>query len=272
MRGSSQVFLWIASSIFLLPAPSARAQDPVRATRYLSPARSTPAANHTFRPTVKIRRGLSSGTGTLIAARPGESLILTAAHVVQGDGSVEIELHRYNLGVEANLPGVGWPKSYPGEVVVADPEADVALVRLKGLVALPFLASLVSTDEEPRPGQHVTSVGIDQGMKLQSWESRVRGVVRLNRNGEPDVNARPYLITEKAPEHGRSGGGLFRDDGLLIGVCVGRIEFEGHRAIGLFASTASIRRLLDEPNAAAALRRFPALASASRLNAKASTP
>lgn len=258
MRQASRIALATATLLgVLVPA---RGQDPVRTSRHVVATRAKPADNHTFRPTVKIRRGLSAGTGTLIAARPGESLILTAAHVVRGAGTLEIELHRYNLGVETNLPRVGWPRSYPGEVIVADPEADVALVRVRGLVTLPYLATLVSSDEEPRPGQHVTSVGIDLGLKLQSWESRVRGIVRLNRHGEAAADARPYLITERAPEHGRSGGGLFRDDGSLVGVCVGRVEFAGNQAIGLFASTTSIRRLLADPGAASTLRRFPALA------------
>lgn len=239
-------------------------QDPIRATRHVAAVRSTPADNGTFRPTVKLRRGLASGTGTLIAARPDESLILTAAHVVQGEGALTVELHRYNLGVEANLPGAGWPKALPGEIVAADPEADVALVRLKGLTTLPYLATLVSSDEEPRPGQRVTSVGIDLGQKLLGWESRIRGIVQLNRDGEAADDARPYLVTEKAPEHGRSGGGLFQADGTLVGVCVGRVEFAGNRAVGLFASTASIHRLLAEPRAAAAIRRFPALVESLR--------
>ena len=36
----------------------------------------------------------------MIASVEGETLILTAAHVVEGAGPLWVELHRYNFGVE----------------------------------------------------------------------------------------------------------------------------------------------------------------------------
>lgn len=233
---------------------------PERASRHPTVTRPTRADNQTFRPTVKIRKGSSSGTGSVIGAIPGEALILTAAHVIDGPGEPLIELHRYNLGVERNQPGVGWPKFVKAAVIAADAEADVALLRVSGLTTLPYVARLSDEAGEIRPGEHVVSVGVDLGESLSSWETRVRGVMRLNRGG--DGEARPFLVTERAPEHGRSGGGLFRDDGRLVGVCVGRIEMTSNRAVGLFASTASIRHLLAEPRAADVLTRFPALGRA----------
>ena len=58
----------------------------------------------------------------------------------------------------------------------------------------------------------VTSVGIDLGERLSSWRTRVEGVgwFRLEKQDED----RPFLITSKPPEHGRSGGGLFSPDGF----------------------------------------------------------
>jgi S1-C subfamily serine protease len=230
---------------------------PERASRRVFPVRPTKTDNITIRPTVKIRQGRSAGSGSLIASAPGTALILTAAHVVAGDGKVLVELHRYNLGVESRQSQAGWPKVLPGEVIAADVEADVALVRLSGLTTLPFVAPLGNLEQQPRPGEPVLSVGIDLGEQIKSWETRVRGVVKLNR-GE-DSQSRPFLVTERAPEHGRSGGGLFRADGRLIGVCVGRIEMADRRSIGLFASTASIRRLLTRPAVSEIVTQFPAL-------------
>jgi hypothetical protein len=57
---------------------------------------------------------------------------------------------------------------------------------------------------------------------------------------------RPFLITEKIPEHGRSGGGLFQGNGELVGVCVGHAELVKGRRMGVFASPDSIRALLDD--------------------------
>lgn len=236
------------------------ASPPQRASRTKAQAnRPTKADDLTFRPTVKLRKGNSCGTGSLIASQAGETLILTAAHVVEGPGELLVELHRYNVGLERNEPGVGWPKTYTAEVVQADKEADVALVSLFGVRRLPHLAALAEKTAVVKPGQHVVSVGIDRGERLQSWETRVQGQVQLNRGGEGKVQ--PFLVTEKAPEHGRSGGGLFRDDGRLVGVCVGRIELDNQPAVGLFASLESVRRLLKMPAAADTAGRFPSLAT-----------
>ena len=57
---------------------------------------------------------------------------------------------------------------------------------------------------------------------------------------------RPFLLIEKPPEHGRSGGGLFTTDGTVVGVCIGRAEVVRGKRFGVFASGASIRRLLRE--------------------------
>ena len=54
----------------------------------------------TYRPTVVVRRGTSQGSGTIIASVDGETLVLTAAHVVKAEGPILVELHRYNLGME----------------------------------------------------------------------------------------------------------------------------------------------------------------------------
>jgi len=93
----------------------------------------------------------------------------------------------------------------------------------------------------------VTSIGIDEGTNLSSWRTEVGGVAWLAMHkGAVD---RPFLVLRKAPQHGRSGGGLFRADGCLVGVCVGRIEIlKRTRQFGLFASSASIRRMLRDHN------------------------
>ncbi len=248
---------WAGVSV---PAWAQRPADPPRASRVRPMVnRPTKADNLTFRPTVKLRKGNACGTGSLIASVPGETLILTAAHVVEGPGELIVEFHRYNVGAEVNQPSAGWPKKVPAQVIQADAEADVALVIVSGLARLPFLALPLDTQVEVKAGEHVISVGIDKGEKLQSWEARVKGQVDLNRG---DGKTRPFLVTDKAPQHGRSGGGLFRDDGRLIGVCVGRVDMQGNSAVGIFASTESIRRLLNTPRALEAVSRFPTLTRA----------
>ena len=57
-----------------------------------------PGDNMTLRPTVIVRRGTSQGSGTIIASIEGETLVLTAAHVLRAQGPIVVELHRYNVG------------------------------------------------------------------------------------------------------------------------------------------------------------------------------
>jgi hypothetical protein len=57
---------------------------------------------------------------------------------------------------------------------------------------------------------------------------------------------RPFLVTERIPEHGRSGGGLFDKSGKLVGVCVGHAELVKGKRMGVFSSIENVRQLLRE--------------------------
>jgi len=204
-----------------------------------------PSDDWTFRPTVVIRRGTSQGSGTIIASVDGEALVLTAAHVVRESGPISVELHRYNLGLErTSAPPGAWPRSVAADVAALDPAADLAVLRIEGLPALPYVARLAPARREPAVDSIVTSIGIDLGRHLSCWSTRLVEALwfELNDNREE----RLFLITDRAPEHGRSGGGLFLPDGELVGVCIGHAElFRGGRQ-GVFASRESIRQLLVE--------------------------
>ena len=181
--------------------------------------------NLTFRPTVLIRRGASQGSGTIIASLDADTLVLTASHVVRGSGPIQVEFHRYNLGVEkASHYSGNWPRHVAAEVAASDTAADLAILRIRSMVALPYVARLAAAENDPETNATLTSVGIDLGAKLSSWKTRLVETLwfELNDGGKD----RPFLVTAKIPEHGRSGGGLFDKDGQLVGVCVGHAELE----------------------------------------------
>jgi S1-C subfamily serine protease len=205
---------------------------------------SVPADDWTYRPTVLVRRGKLQGSGTIIASIEGETLVLTAAHVLKAEGPVLIELHRYNLGME-RMPATSgvWPRVIKGRPVATDAAADLAVVRIDRMGALPYVARLTRGEEEPPPDSIVTSIGIDNGSKLTSWRTKLLESVtfEINDSREP----RRVLITERIPEHGRSGGGLFLANGELVGVCIGHAELVRGRRSGVFASRESLRLLLE---------------------------
>ena len=133
----------------------------------------------------------------------------------------------------------------PGKVVASDRGTDVAVVSVRGMVALPFVAKFDLKAEEPARGEVMTSVGIDRSLHLTRWQTTVRGAskVDIKQGGKPSL----FTITTRAPEHGRSGGGLFRDDGAVVGVCTGQLGSNKNDAkVGMFASMANIRQLLEE--------------------------
>ena len=218
------------------------------------PDEKAPAAD-VLRPTVQIRNGTRRGSGTILASIPGDTLILTAAHVVRDAAAIQIELHRLNLGGATTglSEGGGWPRLVPATVVAIDIAADVAVVRITGMVALPHVARFDPRAEEPAKGDLVTSVGIDRTLFLTRWRTTTEGtaMIDIGQGGGP----RRFIVTTHYPEHGRSGGGLYRGDGAVIGVCVGQINPRpGQPRTGIFASVESIRRLLHDNGLDGALR------------------
>ncbi|MHB1560330.1 MAG: S1 family peptidase, partial [Isosphaeraceae bacterium] len=211
--------------------------------RLHSPRSLSPGDDWTFRPTVLVRRGTSQGSGTIIASVDGQTLVLTAAHVIRDTGPISIELHRYNLGLERTQGGPGpWPQPVAARLAAADAAADLAVLRIEGLEPLPYVARLASPRRDPAVDSTVTSIGIDLGTRLSSWSSRLVEVLWFELNDSRDE--RLFFLTARTPEYGRSGGGLFLPGGELVGVCVGHAELvRGHR-LGVFASRESIQQLL----------------------------
>jgi len=228
----------------------ARAPGPEVARR--RPA--VPSDNWTYRPTVLVRRGTSQGSGTIIASVEGETLVLTAAHVVHDRGLVVVELHRYNLGMERVAAARGpWPRAVSATLLATDTASDLAILRIAKMRALPYVARLARDNADPPADSIVNSIGIDLGTNLTGWSTKLVETltIELNNHREP----RPFLITEKIPEHGRSGGGLYLANGELAGVCVGHAELIKGREMGVFASRESIRLLLADHKLTAAIVR-----------------
>jgi S1-C subfamily serine protease len=193
---------------------------------------------------VVVRRGASQGSGTIIASVPGATLVLTAAHVVSGQGAIVVELHRYNLGLEHTAPGSGWPRKVSAGLAAADAAADLAVIRIDQYGALPNVARLGRGAGAVPDDTIVTSLGIDLGSELAAWNARV--VETLTFAMEESSSSRPFLITDRIPERGRSGGGLFLPSGELVGVCIGHAEITQGQRMGVFASRESVRRLLSD--------------------------
>lgn len=247
-NAAKSVRAWILALLGLLVIveDSPGQATPGRVSSPRNPAVSRRMLEALYRPTVTILKGNARGSGTVVASYPGETLILTAAHVVEPEGDLSVELQPYNLGVETNPEQLAdpWPRRLPGELAARDRAGDVAVVRVRGRMTLPYVARIAPVDVEPNRDELLTSVGVDGTNPLTGWHTDVLGVPRLD-IGKGGVSR--FILTNRAPEHGRSGGGLFRPDGTIVGVCVGRIEPKqpDQTATGVFASIETIRALLS---------------------------
>lgn len=180
--------------------------------------------------TVRLRirdpQGHSSGTGTLIDARGGEALILTCGHIFrdsQGKGRIEVDL----FGPHAS-------QRVPGRLVRYDLKADVGLVAIQ--VPGPVTTARVAPPEHQlQQGQPVVSVGCDNGSDPTAKHSRVNSLNKFLGPANVQVAGQPI--------EGRSGGGLFSADGLVIGVCNAADPQDGE---GLFAAAECVHDMLDE--------------------------
>ena len=181
------------------PVPAPRAAASRRpAARVRASGSSIASDDWTFRPTVLVRRGTSQGSGTIIASVNGETLVLTAAHVVREAGPIAVELDRYNLGLErTRAPEGTWPQPIDAELAAIDAAADLAILRIEGLADLPYVARLAAPRRLPAIDSIVTSIGIDLGTRLSSWSSRLVEVLWFELNDSRDE--RLFFITARPP-------------------------------------------------------------------------
>jgi S1-C subfamily serine protease len=174
---------------------------------------------------IEDRDGSSYGTGTIIDVRGDQALILTCGHIFRdskGDGTVLVDLF---------VPGA--PKKIPGRVVGYDMDRDVGLVSI-------------------RPGIKLTpAVVAPEGFELKQGDQLI--TVGCNNGSDPTVEHTHVLATNKfvgppnvqvagQPVQGRSGGGLFTAQGMVVGVCNAADPTDN---AGLFAAAAAIHAQLD---------------------------
>ena len=173
---------------------------------------STPANDFEERAldaTVKIKveddEGISYATGTVVHSHGNESLVVTCGHVFresQGKGEISGE-YGFSNGVTKNAAG---------ELIFYDADArDIALLVLKTNGDTIPAVEIASKRTTVSTGEDAFSIGCDHGESPTIRHTRIKNKAAYDGAIKYDIYGRPV--------NGRSGGGLFTDDGHLIGVC-----------------------------------------------------
>lgn len=188
--------------------------------------------------TVRLRvfdgHGFGTGTGTIIDTQGDEALVLTCGHLfreTKGQGRVDVDLFV-----------AGDVQTVQGQVISYDAEdRDIALVAIRpGFPIQPV--PLIQEGVVVRTGQVTFSFGCDRGDPPSRRDNRVTAVNKYNQH----LGASNLEISG-APIDGRSGGGLFDEQGRLIGVCNAADYKED---LGIYAGPGTIHWQLTEVNLA----------------------
>ncbi len=187
--------------------------------------------------TVKIKvedaEGISYATGTVIHSHGNESLVVTCGHVFReskGTGDISVEYGFSN----------GSAESGSGDLIFYDADArDIALLVLNtngdSIPAVEIASKRATVDI----GNDAFSIGCDHGKNPTIRHTRIKNRAAYDGSIKYDIYGRPV--------DGRSGGGLFNDNGELIGVCnAAVVDFDE----GIYTALDTIHWQLEHTNLA----------------------
>ncbi|HWE40718.1 MAG TPA: thioredoxin domain-containing protein [Isosphaeraceae bacterium] len=220
---------------------------PVRAE---GPATNPKPWQTTVRIRVDIGGMIGWGSGTIIHSTDEEAIILTCGHIFKVEHGPQPRPERfpYRLTVDlfdGNLAGPRRNTVHPverlaGQAIDYDLIHDVGLIRIRPGRKLPA-SKVVPTRWTPKPGMSMIAVGCPEGRDATAWNTRVIQPRMGDPRGGPSTSYEGMLCVW-APLQGRSGGGLYTDDGFIAGVCDFADYQHNH---GIYAAPAPIHRLLD---------------------------
>lgn len=199
------------------------------------------------------------GSGTVVASDENESLILTCSHIFHIENSkkqpaparfprkVTVDLFDGKLASENPAVVRCIERDLNAEVVDYDHDLDLGLIRIRPGKRLPA-AKVVPPRWRPDQGMSMVTVGCSEGHDATAWST----VITNPRTGNVVQGHHYYSAIEcaHAPRQGRSGGGLFTDDGYIAGVCNFAYADPGYPR-GLYAAPISLYKFLDRNELAA---------------------
>lgn len=174
----------------------------------------------------------SHGSGVLISK---EGFIWTAAHVIQSAENITVEF------IDGDI--------YDAEVLLSNPSADVALIKIKGAFSLKNKKTVpIGDSDKMKIGEDVFVLGAPHGFK----QSLSRGILSgryFPKNLSNDFIKMEFLHSDAAINPGNSGGPMFNMKGEVIGIVSGiYTESGGFEGIGSAVASNIAKKLLTEKN------------------------
>lgn len=168
-----------------------------------SPFADDPFFSQFFRDfgTTRSREQNSLGSGVIV----GDGLVVSNYHVVENATEIRVVLADR--------------REFDGDLVLADQQADLAVIRLRGAKDLPALA--FADSDAVAVGDLVLAIGNPFGIGQTVSSGIVSGLARSGRGGGAfsDANVGSYFIQTDAPINpGNSGGALVDMSGRLLGI------------------------------------------------------
>lgn len=140
----------------------------------------------------------ASGSGVIIS---NDGYIVTNNHVIDGASDINVTL--------ANR------KSYKGTVVGADPNTDLAVIKINE-TNLPYM--LYGNSDDVKLGQWVMAVGYPLTLDVTVTAGIISAKSRSIGINKSDRAIESFLQTDAAVNPGNSGGALINTNGELIGI------------------------------------------------------
>ncbi|MDP2385520.1 MAG: trypsin-like peptidase domain-containing protein [Bacteroidota bacterium] len=145
----------------------------------------------------------ASGSGVIISK---DGYIVTNNHVINGADKIEVVLND--------------KRTYIGELIGADPQTDVALIKIKE-TDLPFLA--YGNSDNVKVGEWALAVGnpfnLTSTVTAGIISAKGRNINIFENNPQQGLfPIESFIQTDAAVNPGNSGGALVNTDGALIGI------------------------------------------------------
>lgn len=166
------------------------------------------------------------GSGFVI---DGSGRILTNNHVISGSSQVEVTLSDQS--------------KYKAQVLVRDPQDDLALVQISPRRKLPFLK--LGDSDALQVGQKVLAIGNPFGLSGTLTTGVVSAVGRTIR-GENDQELEGMIQTDASINSGNSGGPLLDSQGNVIGMNTAILGQNGSIGIGFALPINRAKTMLDD--------------------------